>query len=73
MKASNANVYDLGDASAIAFAGNSKNDALVEKNLKSWHIVKCANCRQAMSLVDADYNDEFAPIHKNCGDVKLHG
>lgn len=61
--------YDLGDASANAFASNRKNDQRVEISLMLWDIVTCASCNRSMSLLDATYNEKFAPIHKNCGDV----
>lgn len=62
-------VYSVGDgeARALAFASNHLNDERVQRALMSWHIVKCKNCGQEMSLVDADYDESFAPIHKNCG------
>ena len=72
MKNVQVNIHDLGDASAVAFTGNHQNDERVQRGLMSWHIVKCKNCRQSMSLVDADYDETFAPIHKNCG-VVFHG
>ncbi len=72
MKNVQVNIYDLGDASALAFAENHRNDERVQRGLMAWHIVKCKNCRQSMSLVDADYDETFAPIHKNCGAI-LHG
>ena len=72
MKNVQVNIHDLGDASAVAFANNKQNDERVQKSLMAWHVVKCKNCRQQMSLVNADYDETFAPIHKNCG-VFFHG
>ncbi len=68
----NLNVHDLGNASAVAFASNKQNDEMVQRSLVTWHIVKCRKCHKPMSLVDADYDEDFAPIHKNCG-VVFHG
>lgn len=62
------NIYDLGDASAVAFASNKRNEKRVEISLMLWDVVTCANCKRSMSLFDATYNEKFAPIHKNCGE-----
>lgn len=55
------------EKTALAFAENHINDEIVQKSLMNWNIVKCKNCGQKMSLLDADYDELFAPIHKNCG------
>lgn len=72
MKNVQVNIHDLGDASAVAFASNKKNDQRVKISLMLWDVVTCANCNKSMSLFDATYNEKFAPIHKNCG-VVFHG
>lgn len=71
MKSSQVNIYDLGDASAIAFASDKKNEQRVAISLLLWDVVTCANCKRPMSLLNAVYNEKFAPIHKNC--VDTHG
>lgn len=57
----------LGEDGAIAFANDTENDEKIQRSLRTWDLVKCKNCGKHMSLIGANYDENYAPIHKFCG------
>ena len=58
------NVEQFMDFRAILYADSMKNQDELWK--QTWHIVRCAKCHQKMSIAGANWDENYAPIHKVC-------
>jgi len=63
----NLNVEQFMDYRAILYAEMATDD---ETWKKTWHLCRCARCKQQMSISQASWDDNYSPIHKVCPNIQ---
>ncbi len=55
---------DVMDYRAILYAQEIESQG--ENWQQTWHYCKCNRCKKKMSLLEAAWDESFAPVHKIC-------